>query len=257
MDLRERDFPVRGIAEPARVETRETHQDAIAEFEARNFTYVPLPKTNEYYHVKEGWIQELWDGQWIEPDAHLFDGLERLCEVPFLLVDYREEGTDEAVRAGAADAEYGIVTVADVNKRGTHEMIYPVLAELSALIARRIESRYESRELFDKVSDRTVGAWIKDQADDVELHIAESMDLGEMHEVLAKTNERLANSCGFESKSELEDLDRIRSLRNRVMHANRSLVRERREIDELLETVGRAQELIRKANTGEAFGRPD
>lgn len=244
MDVREREFTVDSIATPARVETRASYADAVADFESRSYTYMPLPETGEYYNVEEGWFRDLRPEQEVGPDEHLLDALELLREEPFLLVDYRAAG---------ADHDYGIVTLADVNGRGTHEMIYPVIAELTSLVADRIRASYDSRELFDRLTDRTVGSWIKDEADGVELHVAESMDLGEMQQVLEGSPERLAKSCGFASKEELDDLDAIRDLRNRVMHANRSLVRERRQIGQLLETLDRAQELVRRANSGAAF----
>lgn len=255
MNLPESDPVAAAIAAPARVETRSTYADAVDEFEARGYTYVPLPADGEYYHVGEGWFGDLRAEQFVAPDTHLVEVLERLRDNPFLLVEYGPEpGSDpEEPTDASREGEYGIVTVSDVNKRPTHEMIYPVVAELASLVAGRIESRYDSEELFDHLEDRTVGAWVKDERRNVHLHIAESMDLGEMQQVLRASNPDLAKSCGFDSTDDLDDLNRIRDLRNRVMHANRSLVRTRDDVDELLDTVRRAAELIERANDGAAF----
>jgi len=280
MDLPESDPRADAIAEPARVERRATYEDALDEFESRNYTYVPLPEDGEYYHVTEGWFGEFRDEQVVAPDTHLLDVLEILREAPFVLVDYGAGASDgetatrgsgrwaadgsgrgdpdaETAGPGSDDGDpngrYGIVTVSDVNKRPTHEMVYPVVAELAALIARRIEDRYDSRELFDRLDDRTVGSWVKDERRDVELHVAESMDLGEMESVLRRSAPELAKSCGFRSTDELDELAGIRNLRNRVMHANRSLVRHREEIGEMLDTIEEAAGLIERANTGAAF----
>ncbi len=284
MDLRDRRLTVDEMATPARVETRKTYQDAITEFESRNYTYMPLPDTDEYYNTAEGWFGDLRAEQRIPPDIPLREALELLCDNPFLLVEYTgeesddggsddgapngrrtdESGTDGKDEEGRADpdsaegradpdSDYGIVTVSDVNRRPTHELIYPVIAELATLFADRIESRYESRELLQRLDDRTVGAWVKDEQRDVELHVAESMDLGEMQRVLRTSPPELAKSCGFHSKDELDDFGPIRDLRNRVMHANRSLVRDREDLREMLDTIDRALELLADANTGAPF----
>lgn len=244
MDLREREYYARSIASDARVETRDTYQDAVSEFEDQEYTYMPFPDSDEFYHIDEGWFGDLRSEQWIEPDTHLIDTFELLHENPFLLVvDWVDIG----------ESEYGFINRSNINERVTGEMIYPLIAEFEYMIARRIESDFESRELFQKISDRTVGGWIKDEQSDVELHIAESMDLGDMDKILNKSEERLAKSCGFESKDELEDLDGIRELRNKVMHANRSLARGPDDIQEIIENIDRTQELINKANSGAAF----
>ncbi|PSQ16652.1 hypothetical protein BRD00_10350 [Halobacteriales archaeon QS_8_69_26] len=326
MDLPASDPVADAIAEPARVESKATYEDAVDEFRSRNYTYLPLPEDGEYYHVKEGWFGDLRPEQVVAPDEDLLTVMELLREAPFVLVDYggtdaagpggapsgsgsgdvpagrwtagqgsdegvpelepsgqgSDEGVPELEPSGqgsdegvperepseqgsdgdAVDGEpsgrnhgsgYGIITVSDVNKRPTHEMLYPVIAELAGLIARRIEARYDSRELFDLLDDRTVGGWVKDERKDVELHVAESMDLGEMARVLRSSPDELAKSCGFRSPEDLDDLDRIRDLRNRVMHANRSLVRRREDIGTTLETVERAVGLIERANSGAAF----
>lgn len=244
MDLRKREYPVGSIASDARVETQDTYEEAISDFKAQKFTYMPFPSSQEFYHIDDSWFGDIRSEQWIEPTTHLLDAFELLCDNPFLLVTNWED---------VGETEYGFINRSNINKRATREMLYPLIAEFESLIARRIKSDFDSMDLLQKLSDRTVGSWIKDEQRNVELHIAESMDLGEMTEVLNQSDERLAKSCGFESKEELEDIDGIRELRNKVMHANRSLVRNRDDIREMIETIERTQELIRKANSGAAF----
>lgn len=244
MDPRKREYYARSIASDARVETKDTYQDAVSEFADQEYTYMPLPESDEFYHIDEGWFGDLRSEQWIEPDTHLMDTFELLYENPFLLVtDWEDIG----------ESEYGFINRSNINERVTGEMIYPLLAEFEHMISKRIKSDFESRDLFQKISDRTVGGWIKDEQNDIELHIAESMDLGDMDEVLNKSEERLAMSCGFESKDELDDLGGIRELRNKVMHANRSLARGPDDIQEMIGNIDRIQELISKANSGAAF----
>lgn len=244
MDLRKRDYFARSVAADARVETRDTFREAISDFKAQKYTYMPLPESDEFYHINEDWFGDIRTEQWIEPNLHLMDVFALLQDNPFLLV------RDWAAIGGS---EYGFVNRSNINERVCREMIFPLIAEFERMIAKRIKSNFDSRELFPKLSDRTVGGWVKDEQQDVEVHIAESMDLGDMSNVLHKSEKRLAKSCGFESKDELDDIDGIRELRNKVMHANRSLARSTEDIRDIIENIERTQELIKKANSGSAF----
>jgi hypothetical protein len=77
------------------------------------------------------------------------------------------------------------------------------------------------------------------------------MNLTEMKQVLSEGRPALFRSCGFEAESEISDLLDIRDLRNKVMHVNRSLVRSRRDIQDILDAIERTQELITKATGGD------
>lgn len=244
MDLRKRNFPASLIAKEAMTETEATYENRIQDYRHRNFTYIPLPEDGQYYNVKEGWLRPLYEEQWITSETHLLDVMVGLQQQPFLL--YKE-----------SDDEYRIINLADVDKRGTREMLYPPIAELESLIASRIQDHHsDSEEMINDLSDsavhpRTIGGWYRDQRSDVELHIAEYMNLTEMKQVLAEGRPALHRSCGFEDESEISDLLDIRDLRNKVMHVNRSLVRSRRDIQDVLDTVDRTQELITKATGGD------
>ena len=50
------------------------------------------------------------------------------------------------------------------------------------------------------------------------------MNLTEMKQVLTEGRSALARSCGLDGKDNLGGLNEIRDLRNKVVHANRSLV---------------------------------
>lgn len=240
MNIRERDFIASDIATEADTETESTYEERIQDYRNRNYTYIPLPDGDQYYNVREGWIRPINEEQWIEPDTHLLDVMELLRERPFLIYGDPEDG-------------YWIINVADLNRREMREMLYSPIAELESLIASRIEDHHpESEQMTEELSDdaiepRTVGSWYRDRQSDVELHITEYMNLTEMKQVLAEGRSALYRSCGFEDASEISDLNDIRDLRNRVMHVNRSLVRSRRDIAEVLDAVERTQDLIRRA----------
>jgi len=132
-------------------------------------------------------------------------------------------------------------------------MLYPPVAELESLIASRIEDHHpDSEQLLKDMSEEainpaTIGGWYRDRQNDVELHIAEKMNLTEMKQVLTEGRSALARSCGFDGKDDLGGLNEIRDLRNKVMHANRSLVRSRQEIKEVLAGLNWIQELLDEA----------
>jgi len=243
MNLRDRNFLASLIAKDAMTETESTFEDRVQDYRQRNFTYIPLPEDGQYFNVKEGWLRSLDEDQWITPETHLLDVMELLQQQPFLL--YEEPGD-----------EYWIINLADLDKRGTREMLYPSIAELESLIASRIQDHHpESEEMIDDLSDgainpRTIGSWYRDRRNDVELHIAEYMNLTEMKQVLSEGQPALFRSCGFEEECEISDLLDIRDLRNKVMHVNRSLVRSRRDIQDVLDAIERTQELIKKATGG-------
>ena len=53
----------------------------------------------------------------------------------------------------------------------------------------------------------------------------------------------------FQIKKDVEKLNGINEIRNRVMHANRSLIYRRKEIEELLETIKDVQEILSNIET--------
>jgi hypothetical protein len=151
-----------------------------------------------------------------------------------------------------AGERFGIITLPDLNRRPMKEMIYRALSELEITISKNIEQEYEdSRTLFKPAHPPTIGRWEKDQLDDLGLHIAEYMNLIELQECLKMSDSNLITRCGFESKSDVDDLGSINSLRNKVMHSNRTLVHNRRDIERLLENLYRIEEIVNNASAVE------
>lgn len=144
------------------------------------------------------------------------------------------------------DDRYGIITLADLNKRGVKEMIYPVISELSSRLAQQIEAEHpDSQEVFNCIRPETVGRWQQDKLDGLELHISDYLNLIEMQEIIKNSDEEFVSKCGFSSKNQVQkQLGGINQLRNKVMHANRTLVHEREDIDDILRRIERAQNII-------------
>lgn len=229
-DLQDRPYTVMDISSVAEVETLETYQDAISRFEDEQWTFIPLPEDNQYYDRRAGELKKLDESQFVPPDHHLINGLEKLVEQPFLLVE--------------AENGYEIVNLSDVNRRKVKEFIYPVLSELEDQLSNRIADVYPDPEkLLGQVGEVTVGIWYLARRDDVDLHIAEFLTLGNMIRII-KGNGKLEKACGFQDSDEVQKLGGIEKLRNRVMHGNRALVHDRGMLEKHLERIERAESIV-------------
>ena len=99
------------------------------------------------------------------------------------------------------DERYGMITLADLNKRRVKEAIYPVVAELENRLSERIESQYpNSEELINSTRANTVGRWYKDRTRGLELHISEHTNLVEMQNIINSSTKEFRSECGFSSK---------------------------------------------------------
>lgn len=151
----------------------------------------------------------------------------------------------EAMIDRDSDDKWGIITLADINRRGVRVMIYVVISGLVSKLSRKIEEEYpNSEKIFKHLRPVTIGRWQKDQLEGLEIHVAEHMNLVEIKQVVQASDSRFVNSCGFDSKSDVDRLNSIKEVRNSVMHANRSLIYDRRDISEILEAISNAHDII-------------
>lgn len=143
---------------------------------------------------------------------------------------------------------FGIITHSDLNKRPVREMVYPNIAQIAAEISDKIEEEYpDSRDLIDQLGEFTVGSWYKNKRDDMQIHISEFMSLSELKTVIENSNNEFIRECGFESKTKVrDDLGSLEHIRNRVMHANRTLVRERNDIEDIYRRINLTEEILEK-----------
>lgn len=232
-DLRDRPHHAEDISTPAAVKDRGNYEEAISEFEEAGWTYMPLPRDGEYYDVDEGGEPEqLDDDQFIGPDLHLLDVMEKLVDHPFLLVE--------------RESSYEIVNLSNLNKRAVKDFLYPLLSELAEELADRIEDHYEdSEDMFGMVNEFTLGTWYKARQGDVELHIAEFLTLSNMIGII-KGHGPLMDACGFETDDDVEKLNGVEKLRNRVMHGNRTLVNDTDMLRDHLGRIERAERIVKR-----------
>lgn len=143
------------------------------------------------------------------------------------------------------DEQYGIITLVDINKRGIKQMLYKIISQLSSDLATKIESQHpDSEDIFKHMRPITIGRWRKDKVNGLNMHISEHMNLLEMMQVIQASNKSFVEECGFDSKDDVTALNNINEIRNRVMHANRSLIYERKEIEEILDVIDEAEGIV-------------
>lgn len=141
--------------------------------------------------------------------------------------------------------QYGIITLVDLNSRGVKQMLYKVISQLASELAMQIESEYpESEDILKHLRPVTIGRWEKDKIQGLEMHISEHMNLIEMMQVIQSSDGSFVRECGFESKKDVGTLNKINKIRNRVMHANRSLIYDRKNIDNIIEVVNESERIL-------------
>lgn len=285
------------IASEAEIETLESYEENINKYESKDYTYIPIPQSNQYYSVQDGWLGSLRPEQIIRQEANFIEVMKKLQNLPFLLIDryistyfvYDTESDEvgsyggypevdhERNKAEARDTfedsfdgeldvftadtfvekhpdkasetmhfpRYQIITLADLNRRPVKEMLYRLFAELASSLSDRIANQHQdSEELFDQVRPVVIGRWKKAKMEGVNLHISENMNITDMKNVLLASNRHFVKACGFDDKEDVETLDSLSDIRNSVMHANRSLVHDRSDIDDVLDAINEAERIL-------------
>lgn len=140
---------------------------------------------------------------------------------------------------------YGMITLADVNRRGVKIMIYVALSGLVSRLSNKIEEEYQNSEsVFKHLRAETIGRWHKDRMEGIEIHVAEHMNLIEIMQTVQASNRQFVKNCGFNNKEDVESLNSINQIRNRVMHANRSLIYDRRDIQDITSAINKVRTIV-------------
>lgn len=269
------------IFRQAEVETVETYENKLKYYKNKNYTFIPLPDSGQYYNTETNSLEGINERQYVSQAITYRSVFEILSEEPFLLADayssfilyvVNEEeyytlpdeapahadalGFDELKTEYPSIADYYLkeshryyfADLADLNRREVREIIYPVIAELEIELARAIKNDVDDpKDLYHNAPESVVGRREKDILNDVELHTAEYLGLGDMIGLL-KGRSHLWKSFGFESANQVDDrLRSIQDLRNRVMHSNRTLVQNQQDVQKMLERINDAQRIIVEA----------
>lgn len=173
-----------------------------------------------------------------------------LREHPFVLLDYHGLLSDQSDLAEAfglnrdAQNRYGIVTVADLNKRRVKEMLYPAVATFEHTLADLITDHYpDSNVPEDDVKAEAFNRWEQAKDRDMETHIVEHMNLGDIVSVVRNTD-ALRTICGFDSKSQYHKaIGGLVDLRNKVMHPRRTLIPNHSHVGKTIDRLGRISTL--------------
>lgn len=267
------------MASPASIESRENYKENLDFYHRNDYTYIPMPLDGVYFNVEEETFGEIEQEMYILEDLSLRNAIEHLQDYPFLLVDYtsgihinkkgevvqafdsdedleylggpeeavkkRPEIKDEIIKACEERYFYLIIVLADVNRRVVKDVLYPVLAELESRLASEIQQvDYTPKQLYPDLRSDTIGRREKDKIAGVQMHIAEYMTLSEMMTVVGKS-EVFRENFGYSSRSQFKkDLGGLVPLRNKVMHASRTLVHNRSDLEQLIDRILRAESAI-------------
>ncbi|MDR5657700.1 hypothetical protein RH831_10985 [Halodesulfurarchaeum sp. HSR-GB] len=102
-------FRAQGIISEADTETIESYESNRSHYRENNFTYIPIPSSDKYYHVTDEELRDIDEDQYIPPELSMMAAFERLEKHPFLLVDlfmdfeYPDEGDQDFVPSGESN----------------------------------------------------------------------------------------------------------------------------------------------------------
>lgn len=260
----------------AEIETLDSYEDNMYQYRKKDFSYVPIPEAGKYYDLNTESLEHLDENQYVERNITVRKLFNLLSKYPFLLHDtligleaYVDEDGDYYLNGGdpsegavkkdlkeieeqhpdivdeIVGSRYRFVDLADLNRREIREALYPVVAELESEIADAIrEDIDEPEDLYHNAPDHVVGRREKDKLNDISLHTAEYLNLGDMIGLL-KGRQHLWGNFGFDDSNEVEDrLGSLNQLRNCVMHSNRTLIRNQNDVKKTLERVNDSQRII-------------
>lgn len=185
-----------------------------------------------------------------DSDSEYFKNLAVHLEDENIAFKSIDEAIDEVSDTSELDytaysERYSIVTVSDVNKREMKDMLYRLFAELVSNLGTKIEEEYpDPNSILKYLSPETIGRWKKEQLEGLNIHISEHLNLIDILNVIQASDKEFVERCGFDSKDDVRVLSSINEVRNSVMHANRSLVYSRRDLEDVLKAVDDAQRII-------------
>ncbi|WP_154020458.1 hypothetical protein [Halorubrum halophilum] len=233
--------PIKFIAQ-GDIQSGSVPEEISEEFIENDFDYAPIRpyKSQQYYDVSAQEIKELDQKQCIGHDEIMLKCLNVLTEYPLAIVTHPDQEC------------YGIVTPSNFNKRIAKEYLYTFFAATAQSISHVIESRYSTEEvlptyLSNRNSGEAANRWAEARENNVELHVVEFMNLTDL-KVIVTEIEEIREDMGFDSKTQCrQSFDAVSKFRDKVMHANRTMVSEPEDTEALAEAIDEASSLTKQA----------
>ncbi|WP_275736608.1 hypothetical protein [Halorhabdus sp. SVX81] len=265
------------ISSPASIETIETYESELEFYRKNDYTYIPLPLDQKYVNSETEEVHDLAPQQLISTDAQVFSAMTHLPGDDFLLTHpgyvygledgelayergirsdfdqtigwpYSDEGLskeqkNELAELISQEGHLGIITLADMNNRATKEAIYPIVAELESIFARKIREELSEIDIIPYLDSDTIEQWAEAQREGLGIHISEFMSISDLLNV-AKEYEEIRSKFGYDSKREFEETGGIVKLRNSIMHLPRPLIQNIEELHKTIERIERCKMII-------------
>lgn len=175
----------------------------------------------------------------VSPDTTIESVLDLLSDKPFLLV------TEEK-------RLLGIITRADLNKRAVCILLYAALCELESCLVDLIKSNFPKSEYLkgilsiDRAKEILYYYWIAKMGN-TEVSIEEHLCMGDVVNIIQKSkNRNILEALGYQSRKQSEELSSFVDLRNRVMHPERTLLRDENPVSVVRQKYRRILELLEK-----------
>ncbi len=155
----------------------------------------------------------------------------------------------------------GLITISDLNRHAFRSVIYSLMADLEAALARLIDRAFADpwawvRLLAEDHQATVLGHWELAKRKGVDVGPIAAMNLTNLLTVVAKS-EHLRDLLGFPSKSQVDNVSGgIPDLRNRVMHPVRPVVLGEAGVEELRSQLDRVIDLTSRVVGTEASTCP-
>jgi hypothetical protein len=249
-------YPIEGSADELgsaldTIAQRDLDNDELMEelhrkYRAFGFDYVPIVpfRHNEYYDVESDEVKQIAEEQYVRYQDIMLDCINILTEYPFVMVAHPD------------NANWKIVTRADLNTRIAKEYLYAYYAETARAVSNIVELEYDEEEIQDVYEDvrgsgNALNHWESAVDDNVDLHPVEFMSIADLKEVVA-ASEKLREELEFPSKTKCRDaFDLVEDFRNPIMHGYRTVISSQEDVIELAKSLETASEMTRNAGGDE------
>jgi len=233
----------------ASIEQEDVPENIHEKFVEQDFDYAPIrpySTSRTYYDVGNRELKEISEEQYLDYNSTILSCLNVLTEYPFAIIRHPDE------------ADYKIVTPADFNSRIAKTYLYTYFATAAQKVTQLIEGEYDTEDILptylaNRNRSKAADRWAEAREEGHRLHVAEFMNLTDLKVVVANTAE-FREKIGFSSKNKTRDaFDKISKYRDKVMHANRTMITQKEDIVDLAESIDECISLSEEVEVGEDF----